>query len=225
MEDGKKIKDQILHLLKVRGAQTATALAEHLQISPMAVRQHLQVLKAKQWVTYHEERRPLGRPVKLWQLTLGAAQQFPDSHAELIVDLLRSVASVFGSEGIDRLVAERSQRQIQTYRARVARAGEANWQQQVVTIAGLRTQEGYMAEVLEQPDGSLLLVENHCPIGTAAQACQGLCRAELEVFRSVLGPEISVERTEHILQGNRRCAYRVQPTAEQASMGILKPMP
>ncbi|MDG2616709.1 transcriptional regulator [Thermoleptolyngbya sichuanensis XZ-Cy5] len=210
MEDTKpRAKDQILHLLKMRGAQTAAALAEQLEISPMAVRQHLQTLKAEQWVTYRQERRPTGRPVKLWQLTEHSVSRFPDSHADLMLDVLRGVETVFGAEGLERVISERSRRQVQTYRAQLA--GVESWQAQVRAIAHFRSQEGYMAEVLEQPDG-LLLVENHCPICAAAQTCPGLCTAELEVFRSVLGTSVVVERVEHLMQGDRRCAYRIQPT-------------
>jgi predicted ArsR family transcriptional regulator len=209
MEDTKpRAKDQILHLLKMRGAQTAAALAEQLEISPMAVRQHLQTLKAEQWVTYRQERRPTGRPVKLWQLTEHSVSRFPDSHADLMLDVLRGVETVFGAEGLEQVISERSRRQVQTYRAQLA--GVESWQAQVRAIARFRSQEGYMAEVLEQPDG-LLLVENHCPICAAAQTCPGLCTAELEVFRSVLGTSVVVERVEHLMQGDRRCAYRIQP--------------
>ncbi|MES2724598.1 MAG: MarR family transcriptional regulator, partial [Pseudomonadota bacterium] len=58
-----------------------------------------------------------------------------------------------------------------------------------------------------------LLVENHCPICAAAAACQGFCRAELMVFRAVLGPGVHIERTDHILAGARRCAYRIKDGA------------
>lgn len=208
IEDAKqKVKDQILHLLKMQGAQTATAIAAQVQVSPMAIRQHLQSLQADRWVTYQEERRPLGRPVKLWELTVQAGDRFPNSHADLMVDLLKSVESVFGDAGLAQLVAERSQRQVQTYQAKVAKA--STWQQRVWAIAQLRTKEGYMAEVIELPEGDLLLVENHCPIYAAARTCQKLCGAELEIFRAVLGAEVTVERVEHILAGDRRCAYRV----------------
>ena len=61
-----------------------------------------------------------------------------------------------------------------------------------------------------QEDGSYLLLENHCPICAAAEACQGFCRSELLLFRALLAPA-TVERTEHILDGARRCAYRVTP--------------
>jgi predicted ArsR family transcriptional regulator len=69
-----------------------------------------------------------------------------------------------------------------------------------------------MAEV--KPDGKdgFLFIENHCPICAAASACQGFCTSELDVFRSVMGTGVTVERSEHILGGDRRCAYRVTPT-------------
>jgi predicted ArsR family transcriptional regulator len=75
-------------------------------------------------------------------------------------------------------------------------------------LAEARTREGYMAESRPEGEG-YLLVENHCPICVAATACQGFCRAELDTFREVLGPDVAVERTEHIVNGDRRCAYRV----------------
>ena len=44
-----------------------------------------------------------------------------------------------------------------------------------------------------------LLVENYYPICTAAASCTGLCAKELEVFQTVLGDDVSVTRTEHIV--------------------------
>lgn len=223
MEDEKqKVKDQILQVLKTQGAQTAAALATQLQVSPMAIRQHLQNLQAAQWVTYQEERRPIGRPVKLWQLTARSIDRFPNRHADLIVDLFSGAAARFGVEGLAQLIADRSHRQIETYQTKLVellpkKDGQpANWQQTAEGMAQLRTQEGYMAEVIEQADGTLLLVENHCPICIAAQHCSQLCGAELETFRAILGPTVAVERVEHILQGDRRCAYRIGPVLNQS---------
>jgi predicted ArsR family transcriptional regulator len=39
----------------------------------------------------------------------------------------------------------------------------------------------------------------------------GLCASELDLFQEVLGPDVKVEREEHILAGARRCRYRIQP--------------
>jgi predicted ArsR family transcriptional regulator len=36
-----------------------------------------------------------------------------------------------------------------------------------------------------------------------------LCASELELFREVMGDGVRVERTQHLLSGDRRCAYRM----------------
>ena len=83
----------------------------------------------------------------------------------------------------------------------------------VRTLVRLRSEEGYMAEFAAEPDGSFLLIENHCPICAAAKTCQGFCRSELELFRAAFGAGTSVTRQEHLLSDGRRCVYRVTSLA------------
>jgi predicted ArsR family transcriptional regulator len=66
-----------------------------------------------------------------------------------------------------------------------------------------------MAQVEPLADGAFLFIENHCPIRSAAQLCGGLCHHEQEIFGVILGQGIRLERTEHLLSGQRRCVYRV----------------
>jgi len=199
----------ILELLKWRGPQDAAAMATRLGISAMAVRQHLYALAKRKLVTSKEEPRPRGRPAKLWQLTAAANEVFPNAHQDLTLSLIQSVRETFGESGMNRLVAARGKQQVETYRTAVPQTGPLR--KRLEALAKIRTHEGYMAEVQEGEDGSLLLVENHCPICAAAFACTGLCAGELGVFRDVLGPKFQVERVDHILAGARRCAYRVTP--------------
>lgn len=183
----------------------AHAMAEQLAISAMAVRQHLYALQDEQLIAYEEEPRPMGRPAKLWHLTAAADRFFPEGYAELTLSLIHSVTEAFGPDGLERLLDIRTKQQLEAY---LAQMGEHDsWQDRLETLADIRTREGYMANVLPQQDGSMLLVENHCPICAAAETCTGLCDRELEIFQTVLG--VDVERTEHILAGARRCAYRV----------------
>ena len=197
----------ITHRLKQEGALDAATLAEPLQISPMAVRQHLYGLQSEGLVMYEERSQPMGRPVKLWHLTPAADRLFPDGYAELTVSLLAAMTEAFGEDGVDRLLEVRTQQQIASYSDPVAQQDSLSCR--VNTLANLRTDEGYMAEVKPLDDGTFLLIENHCPICTAATACTGLCASELTVFQTVLGETVAVERTEHILAGQRRCVYRI----------------
>ncbi|WP_231943390.1 helix-turn-helix transcriptional regulator [Calothrix sp. NIES-3974] len=212
-------------MLKWKGAQTATDLAQQLKVSPMAIRQHLQNLFSEELVSYQELKQAVGRPLKLWQLTEKSLNLFPNHHADLIVQLLESVTSVFGELGLELLIQERTQAQIQAYLQQIA--PHLNIREKANILAEIRTQEGYMAELIEVSKIELLLVENHCSICTAAQNCSLLCDSELKIFRHILGDEVQVERVEHILNGSRRCTYRIrliqqsQIDCEQAANTIL----
>ena len=202
-----RTRTRICELLKRAGPQDAQSLADQLGISAMAVRQHLYQLQDEHLVTSREEPRPMGRPAKLWQLTKQADRFFPDGHAALAVDLVASLRHAFGQKGMEKLITERARQQTTQYQKALPR--RASLRKRLEKLAELRTQEGYMAEVAEDEDGTLLFIENHCPICTAATACVGLCDAEQLVFERVLGCKVKVERTEHILEGARRCVYRV----------------
>ena len=212
---GNKAKDKstvrtrraIVNRLKQDGPTAASVLASHLGVSAMAIRQHLYALQTEKLVTYTEEPRPMGRPAKLWQLTPAADQLFPEGYAELTVGLLNAMAEAFGNQGLDRLLAVRTRQQIETYQSRIGEQGSLP--ERLQALADLRTQEGYMAEIQPMGENSFLLIENHCPICAAASACIGLCNSELEVFQSVLGKNTVVERTEHIIAGQRRCVYQI----------------
>ncbi|MBE9166597.1 transcriptional regulator [Pleurocapsales cyanobacterium LEGE 06147] len=197
----------IINLLKQEGPADALTLAERLSVSGMAIRQHLYVLQKEHLVTYTEEPRLQGRPAKLWQLTSEADRFFPDGYAELTVSLLESMSEAFGNEAIAKLLEVRTRKQKKSYRQEIPK--NHSLQKRLETLAQLRIDEGYMAEVERRKDGSWLLIENHCPICAAAKACTGLCDRELELFQSILGEEVKVERTEHIIEGDRRCVYQI----------------
>jgi len=201
-------REAILRLLKQQGPRDAEALASQLGISAMAVRQHLYGLRTQKLVSYQEQSRPVGRPAKMWTLTSAAAPLFPDAHADLTVNLLNAAERTFGAQGIRRVVSQCAQQQIKTYKSRIP--AHASIQLRLKMLISLRSEEGYMAEMVPQPDGSFLLIENHCAISAAAEACPKLCDAELEVFQAILGEKVVIERTEHILLGARRCAYRIR---------------
>lgn len=204
-----KTRDRILFLLKTRGPQTTADLAHRLDRTPMGIRMHLKALSDERLVEFSEEPGEVGRPARVWHLTEGAADHFPDGHAELTVDLIQQVRAVFGERGLERVIEHRAAAQLAAYRASLPGA-DAALRERVAALARERSREGYMATCRKGPDGSLLLIENHCPICAAAELCQGLCRSELSLFRELLGPDVSVEREEHLLDGSRRCVYVIR---------------
>jgi iron-sulfur cluster biosynthesis transcriptional regulator SufR len=204
-----KTRRAIVKLLKTEGPMDAAQLASRLSLTAMAVRQHLYELQREKLVTAKERPVPLGRPAKHWQLTADANRLFQDAYAELSVDLIDALQDAFGEAGVKRVLDSRFTKQREDYRKRIPESGSLK--DKVRMLAGIRTEEGYMAEVKPLPQGAFLLTENHCPICAAATVCKGFCTTELDLFRSVLGPDVTVERAEHIISGDRRCAYRIAP--------------
>ena len=204
-----RTRRRIVKLLKTEGPMDSASLAKRLKVTAMAVRQHLYALQDEKLVAAEERPVPLGRPAKYWHLTRDADRLFPDAYAELNTALITSVQDAFGQEGMARLLDARLARQQADYRARISVS--APLATKVQQLARVRSEEGYMAEVKRDGRG-FLFIENHCPICAAASVCQGFCATELDLFRSALGPGVSVERAEHILSGDRRCAYRIAPT-------------
>jgi predicted ArsR family transcriptional regulator len=200
----------IVKLLKTEGPMDSAQLAGRLDVTPMAVRQHLYALEREKLVDVEMRPGPIGRPAKYWRLTADANRLFPEAYAELSVSLINSVGDAFGPSGMARLLDARLAKQTADYRARVDRA--APLKKRLQQLAKVRSDEGYMAEVNPAGPNAFLFVENHCPICAAATACQGFCAIELDLFRAVLGPAVTVEREEHIIGGDRRCAYRITAT-------------
>lgn len=199
--------DKILYLLKSQGPQSAAALGEQLQMTSMGARQHLLALEAEGWVSFNDEARGRGRPVRLWQLTELAWQRFPDSHSELTLQLIDGVRQLFGEEGMEQLIARREQQMLSRYRAELTQPALA---EKLVALKALRSREGYMADMRQEEDGSWLWWESHCPICAAVRACRGFCRSELALFRQLLAPA-KVEREQYLLEGDQRCLYRIRP--------------
>ena len=210
----RKTRRAIVKLLKTEGPLGSAQLAERLGLTAMAVRLQLYALQSEGLVTAEDRPVPVGRPAKSWRLTREADRHFPEAYAELSVALIDAMQETFGADGLDRVLASRSARQREDYAKRIRPADPLA--KKLEELARVRTEEGYMAEVRPEDGGGFLLVESHCPICAAANACQGFCSTELELFRSVLGPGVEVERVEHIVSGDQRCAYRVTPSARAA---------
>ena len=213
-----KTSEKILSLLKIEGALTAKILASELGLTTMGVRQHLQALEDDGDICFEDKKAVRGRPTRYWSLTTQSNSHFSDRHEELTVQLIDSVKVIFGDEGLEQLITHREQAPFLLYSDRLA--SKPDLLGKLEALAELRSEEGYMATVVVGDnivdDGDTVenktvywLMENHCPICAAASKCLNFCRSELNLFQTLLAPYATVEREEHIVEGARRCAYKV----------------
>lgn len=203
-----KSSQQMLYLLKTRGPQTAQRLAELLELTSMGARRQLEAAHAAGLVRFEDVADKVGRPARSWHLTATGHARFPDRHADLTLQLVRQARAVFGEAGLERLIAAREADSEAQYRSALGEGGTVAGR--AAALARARDAEGYMAETALQDDGSVLLIEHHCPICAAAAECQNFCRSELAIFQRVMGDGCTVERSEHLLTGARRCVYVIK---------------
>lgn len=201
--------ERALLVLKKKGAQSVKALACEMDITTEGARFHLMKLEKDGLVESESVAKGRGRPKQYWSLTEEGHNRFPDRHGELTVNLINMMRETLGEGAVEQVIEEHRNSMLSRY------SGEMNdgdnLESRVSKLAEIRTREGYMAEY-EKAGDEFVFIENHCPICSAAKVCQGFCRAELKTFQSVLGKDVNVERTEHIISGERRCAYRISPS-------------
>ena len=214
----KTASDTILFQLKSLGEARAETLARRLGISVQAVRQRLERLLAETLVAFSDRVHGRGRPRRFWSLATGAASLFPDTHAQLTVDLIGTIRRELGETALTRLLERRREQITAAYQKRLAR--EPGIARKLTVLADMRSAEGYMARVEALGAEGFLLVEDHCPISAAAMTCQGFCSIELAIFQNLLGAGWHIERQDHLLRGGRRCTYRITAAAEPASKTV-----
>jgi iron-sulfur cluster biosynthesis transcriptional regulator SufR len=197
---------RILELLKLRGPQTADRLARELDMTAMGVRGHLAALERDGLVTHRAEKRRMGRPAHVYALTELGDELFPRTYPQLAVSLLESLKALYGEQAIGRLFEMRNESLISQYRARL---DGKSLKERVAELARIRTEEGYMADWEALDDGMFLLKEHNCAICQIARRAPQACQAELELFRQAL-PDAEVTRDQHMIQGDRMCAYVIR---------------
>ncbi|WP_419793739.1 transcriptional regulator [Pseudomonas palleroniana] len=204
--------EHLLRHLKTHGTCSTADLSKVLGVTSEAVRQQMVKLVEQGLVDSVVARSGVGRPKQLWQLTDSGHARFPDTHAQLTVQIIESVTQLFGQVGIDQVIELRSSQQLAEYQAQLASA--SSLAERVKRLADARDAEGYMARV-ESDGDDFLLIEDHCPICAAATKCQGFCASELSQFQMLMQGWGQVTREEHLLRGGRRCVYRIRKLADR----------
>ena len=205
-----KTSELILTILKNEGALSAQILADKLDMTTMGVRKHLQLLENKGSVGHKDVKAKRGRPNRFWSLTQKSNVHFEDGHQVLTVQLIDSVKKVFGEQGLKKLIQHREIETHALYQSIISK--ESDIVSKLTSLAQLRNAEGYMSSVSISTDNESQvhwLYENHCPISNAAQSCPNFCDSELRLFQTLLKEDANVSREEHIIEGSRRCAYKI----------------
>lgn len=200
----------LLDTLKRRGEARADELADALGITVSAVRQHLAALHADGLVAHDEVRAGPGRPHHRYRLSERGDNLFPRAYAAIVTDLLVEADAV-DPELVAKMFARRRNRRIERANERLA---GRSFEDRIRELTRILDEDGYLAEVVDQGDGTFRIVEHNCAILEVATRYGAACGTELEFIRAVL-PDATVERVAHLLSGGHVCAYEVSPESKR----------
>ena len=204
------LRNEILLRLRREGPASPDQLAAAIGASRTGVLQQLRALEQTHFVSRQTVRHGVGRPRHLYDVTPDAQELFPSNYDGLAEGLLAAIGAVGGDALIEQIFQAR-RRQIgdRVRRELAERVGEdAPLGERVRALAVLQDEQGYLADAVVDPDGTIRLREHNCAILDVAQGQRSACDAELDLFRDVLGVE--VVRETHIASGDRCCSYRIK---------------
>ena len=200
----------LLAAVKRLGEADAAELAAAAGVTPTAVRQHLTALLRQGYLVRREDAPTgRGRPRHRYSLTRLGHELFPAGYAVLANDLLDHLGNI-DADLVEAVFERRRRQRVERAQARLA---GLPLDEQVVELAKILDEDGYIAEAVAlEGGGGWAIVEHHCAIFDVASRYGTACATELDFIREVL-PGADVQRVTHILSGDPRCAYEVRPAA------------
>ncbi|WP_373313161.1 helix-turn-helix transcriptional regulator [Streptomyces morookaense] len=208
LDEQRGTRNRVARSILDHGPSTAAELAVRLELTPAAVRRHLDTLLAEGVVEARDKRvygaRGRGRPAKVFALTDCGRDAFDQAYDKLAQDALRWIAQsagggARGEAAVAAFARARLAAQAENWQAALAAAGPEDRAQ---VLAGALTADGYAATARSAPVGEQLC-QHHCPVAHVAEQYPQLCEAETEVFSRLLGTH--VQRLATIAHGDGVC--------------------
>lgn len=229
--DDPRTRDRVLADVMRLGPVTAAELAGRLDLTPTAVRRHLELLTesgdiAPTDTASRPARRGRGRPARAYVVTPAGHRRLDSDSADVATKALRFLARRAGTAAVEEFARERFAELEERYTGAVAAAGH-DPRDRAQSLAGALTADGFAASTrpvgqqggMDTPLAGVQLCQGHCPMHRVAAEFPQLCEAETAAFSRLLG--VHVQRLATISRGEHVCTTFVPaglgPPGERAA--------
>ena len=216
-------RQKILEYLKRHGQATIDELAEHLDMAPVSVRHHLDLLIGDNLVEASRVRRKrgAGRPKRLYALTPHADALFPTNYQKLAAVSLDALKRALPPQAFREVMEAMAE---ETLRHAPPDLDALPPEERLQAAVDFLNQEGYMA-FCECAGEEVILHTCHCPFKELVASHPEICAMDDILVRRLTG--MFPLRLTQILHGEARCTYRLLPNEEseaaQAPAAISNP--
>ena len=199
-------RDQVLQFLIHGKESRIEELSEAFNITPVAMRRHLDNLRADGLVEARAVKQRTGRPYYAYHATEQARSVISHEYADLLERVLRSVeGSDEVTEGVARHMAESVARR---HLSEMDASGAP--EDRIVRVTESLRQEGILDGWRTERDG-FHLVNSACPYRKAAEVSKLPCESDRKAIEILLGQD--VEQINRIVDGAAVCEYLVHAFA------------
>jgi predicted ArsR family transcriptional regulator len=200
-------RQEILEILKEETQATVEDLATRLELTPMTIRHHLNVLQAQGLVAATTVRRSqrVGRPRLVYTLTEQADDLFPQSYGELALHLVSEIKEAMGpeeTEAVFRRIAERISQE-----APPPIPGQS-FEERLDQVTDFLGQQGFVMR-WERDDDGYVLANINCPYRQVTRQHPEVCVMDAVLLRQLLGVEPELLGT--LREGEHMCSCRLAP--------------
>lgn len=183
--------------------------ATELGITPVAVRRHLDNLRADGLIDVRPVKQATGRPYYLYFATEKALESGTVAYAELLERMLVGLGE--DSAVIPGVIERMAESLAEKHRSDLAGAESESAGERVQRVTASLRKDGILDEWHEAADG-YHLVNGTCPYRKAAEISRLPCDSERKAIELLLGAD--VEQLDRIVDGSPVCEYLVRTVHE-----------
>jgi len=193
-------------LLHHKYGLTVQALAEALDISRNAVRQHLTALERDGLVVKGGTRPSGGRPEQFYVLTEDGSERFPRQYSWFSELLLQTLQAEGGGACLDEKLAELGRTVGHSLKTRLPSGGGAD--ERIAAIAEFMQEIGYDA-VAKTAHSERQIEAHNCVFHKLAAKCPEVCSFDLALLSASSG--CRVEHRSCMVRGGDACRFSFLP--------------
>ncbi|NJN81712.1 MAG: ArsR family transcriptional regulator [Caldilineaceae bacterium] len=208
------VRKRILEILKESGESTVAELAVGLEMAPVSVRHHLDILQGDNLICVDRLARKgnVGRPQQVYSLTEEANEYFPNNFAGLAIKLVQQVKHVLPPEQV--ACAFQSMAHEIASELETPESDDSSIETRLERVTEFLTERGYLARweaCGDDGEETYLLHKHNCPYAGVSSEHPELCLMDQTLINDLVGQPC--QRTDSMVENGRCCTYRVGASA------------
>ena len=197
------------HLLRNKPGATIEELAEAIDVTRTAVRQHLASLMRDGLVDLGDTRPTGGRPERLFRLTDRGREEFPRRYSWFAQLLIEAIEKEHGTSGLRVRLGRIAAAVVGQIRQGAPATGSRR--EKVRALSAVMDDLGYDARTGADLDGAPTIEADNCVFHELAARNPEVCQFDLALLSGFTGSKVSLH--ECMARGGHVCRFRFTPPA------------